>query len=199
MGKLVGLWRCVKWWHQLMWGALRISAMTNSFRSQSRFCNFFEFYPFTLTKAASDSTNKLSIELIISNNALVFKAATVVFFFFCIGSIIFWRTILFATCAGSYFLSCLLKWYSNAADLQWMLSLSEVLGQTKNLCCFQQGDIFFSLKEWCSYFLLWASFFFLFTLGLFLLLIFPWMQCECTALLHINFVKCADLFFCQQF
>ena len=143
MGKLVGLWRCVKWWHQLMWGALRVSAMTNSFRSQSRFCNFFEFYPFTLTKAASDSTNKLSIELIISNNALVFKAATVVFFFFCIGSIIFWRTILFATCAGSYFLSCLLKWYSNAADLQWMLSSSEVLVKPRTFVAFSKEIYFF--------------------------------------------------------
>ena len=147
MVKLVSLWRCVKWRHQLMWGALRVSAITNSFRSQSRFCNFFEFYPFTLTKAASDSTNKLSIELIISNNALVFKAATVVFFFFCIGSIIFWRTILFATCAGSYFLSCLLKWYSNAADLQWMLSLSEVLVKPRTFVAFSKEIYFFPQKS----------------------------------------------------
>ena len=147
--------------------------MTNSFRSQSRFCNFFEFYPFILTKAASDSTNKLSIELIISNNALVFKAATVVFLLFL------------------YRFHHILK-NNLVCDLRW-LSFFELLAQMIFKCCRSSVDAelvrgswsnqeplllsarryIFSLKEWCSYFLLWASFFFLFTLGLFLLLIFP--------------------------
>ena len=61
-------------------------------------CNFFKAYPFALTKAASDSTSKLSIELISIDNAPAFGTVRVALFFFFIASARFRQRVLFATC-----------------------------------------------------------------------------------------------------
>ena len=123
-----------------------------------------------------------------SDSSVWVRYCLIQLFFFSVSSVRFRRRVLLATFTGV----SLAFQGSNAAELQRTPSLSKALGQTKNLCRFQQGFSSFPDKMMMFLYSLGLLFSFSLPKDFFLFLISPYIRFSAKSF-HVsrNFVKCA--------